>query len=70
MQISLEDLREALRTHPRYSEWDDGDDNALYLRLGDARRKGMTPRTLTRGDDLDLVLELDEKGRVQGIEFW
>lgn len=69
--ISLEELREVLKTHPRRASWDDGDDNAIYLRLGPAgARHDLEPETRTRGDDLDLVLEVDKQGRVQGIEFW
>ena len=34
MKISLTELREALRTHPRAQEWDDGDEEAIFLLLG------------------------------------
>lgn len=70
MKISLDELREVLRSHPRRKEWDDGDDSAIYLGLGSGERKGLKAETRKRGDDLDLVLELDAEGRVQGIEFW
>jgi uncharacterized protein YuzE len=70
VRISLAELREVLRTHPRWTEWDDGDAEAVYLRLGSAERKGLRAETRKRGDELDLVLEIDAQGRVQGIEFW
>jgi hypothetical protein len=69
MQIKLEDLRDALRTHPRYAEWDDGDDSALYVQLGETVPPTLAPETRVRGDDRDLVLLLDSEGRIQGIEF-
>jgi len=70
VKIALDELRELLRTHPRRAEWDDGDSDAIYLRLGTAERRGLTAETRKRGDELDLVLEIDSRGRVQGIEFW
>lgn len=46
MKISLDELREVLRPHPRRAEWDDGDDQAIYLRLGASERRGLKAGTL------------------------
>jgi hypothetical protein len=69
MHLTLQQLRAALASHPHFAEWDDGDRESVYLQLGEKRSEPLRPETRTRGDDRDLVLLLDEAGRVQGIEL-
>ena len=69
-QLDLQELREAIRAHPKYVEWRKGEDANLYIRIGpDTTRTGFRSETRMGADGREVIFDIDDSGRLRGIEF-
>lgn len=69
VDFTLDQLREILRRHPRAAAWAVDRSDYLYIRLGPEDAPKLTSRVMTTVEGLDLVLDLDERGKVYGLEL-
>ena len=42
----------------------------LYVRIGTEGKRGLNTEVRTTVEGKDLMLDLDERGQIHGIEFW
>lgn len=67
-EVSIHELRDwlAKRVPPQEGE---GGMNLVYIRIGRERRAGLRSEVRTSVDEGDVVLDVDEQGRVYGVEI-
>ncbi len=69
-RIDLGELRSVIRSHPNYTGWKLGEDTNLYIRIGpESGRSNFRSETRMGADGREVILDLDEKGLLRGIEF-
>jgi hypothetical protein len=69
VDFTLDQLRGILRDHPRSAAWAADGSDFLYIRFGPETVRQISSRVMTTVEDLDLVVDLDEDGKVYGIEL-
>lgn len=68
-EIGIDELRSVLRRQPEWERWSQGEERSIYIRLGKEAVRAAQSHTMQTIEDYDVALDLDERGRVIGIEF-
>ena len=69
-RITLDEVRTLVRSDPNYAKWRKGEDANLYLLIGPTEgRTHFRSETRMGADGREVILDIDEKGLLRGIEF-
>lgn len=69
-RIALVELRTLIRSAPEYAKWRKDEDTNLYVLIGPAEgRTHFRSETRMGADGREVILDIDEKGLLRGIEF-